>query len=270
MVKHAMQSVVSEEQYRKMISDKGKEVTDVVKLKPFRERLVGFIHNQLIKEGSLQHYVVLMGTQFMLQVKYRKGSMMKLDICGHTLLLYEVPFIDVPTLPEASRLKESEIEESRGRAMFEQIKPHVIRAVKDTCQWLQTAESKDPRRDNLSGVILSRFINNLESFSWHVITSELSSPTSNHLEPIVSHQIRLQSPADFATPTTPIKLGYFHRLRVTFPVPQGTKKPIEKSMEIVIFNQKHNPQTSVGKVLTTIKREGISLREIFSQNAEGK
>jgi hypothetical protein len=49
-----------------MISDKGKEVTDVVKLKTFREKLVGFIHNQMIKEGSLQHYVVLMGTQYML------------------------------------------------------------------------------------------------------------------------------------------------------------------------------------------------------------
>ena len=42
------------------------------------------------------------------------------------------------------------------------------------------------------------------------------------------------------------------------------KKQTLKSMEVVIFNQKHNPQTSVGKVLTTIKREGISLKEIFS------
>jgi hypothetical protein len=27
----------------------------------FREELVGFVHNQLIKEGTLEHYVVLMG-----------------------------------------------------------------------------------------------------------------------------------------------------------------------------------------------------------------
>lgn len=112
-------------------------------------------------------------------------------------------------------------------------------------------------------MLLSRFINDLESFSWHVITSELSSPTSNHLEPVVSHQVRLQNPQDFAVPVTPIKLGYFHRLRVTFPLPEGQKKK-DKAFEVVIFNQKHNPQTSVGKILTNIKREGISLREIFS------
>ena len=98
-----------------MINNKGKEITDVVKLKPFREKLVAYIHNQLIKEGSCQHYVVLMGTQYMLQVKYRKGSMMKLEACGHTILLYEVPYIDVPTLPESSKLLDKELEESRKK-----------------------------------------------------------------------------------------------------------------------------------------------------------
>lgn len=56
-----------------------------------------------------------MGTQYMLQVKYRKRSMVKFDISGHTLLLYEVPFIDVPTLPEASMVRDKEIEEAKEK-----------------------------------------------------------------------------------------------------------------------------------------------------------
>ena len=48
----------------------------------------------------------------MLQVKYRKGSMIKFDIADSlTLLLYEVPFIDVPTLPDASKVSDKEIKE---------------------------------------------------------------------------------------------------------------------------------------------------------------
>jgi hypothetical protein len=40
--------------------------------------------------------------------------MIKLDVCGFTILLYEVPYIDVPTLPDTSKVKDSEI-----NAMFE-------------------------------------------------------------------------------------------------------------------------------------------------------
>jgi hypothetical protein len=57
-------------------------VHDIVKLTSFKEKLVAFVYNQLIREGSLEHYVVLMGTKYMLQVKYRKGSMIKYDIAG--------------------------------------------------------------------------------------------------------------------------------------------------------------------------------------------
>lgn len=35
------------------------------------------------------------------------------------------------------------------------------------------------------------------------------------------------------------------------------KKQTLKSMEVVIFNQKHIPQTSVGSIFNTIKKEGI-------------
>lgn len=48
-------------------------------------------------------------------------------------------------------------------------------------------------------------------------------------------------------------------------MPQGgANKSILRSMEVVVFNQKHNPQTSVGNILTTIKREGVSLKSIFT------
>ena len=46
----------------------------------------------------------MLATTYMLQVKYRKGSMITFEICGVTVLLYEVPYIDVPTLPEASKV----------------------------------------------------------------------------------------------------------------------------------------------------------------------
>ena len=36
-------------------------------------------------------------------------------------------------------------------------------------------------------------------------------------------------------------------------------------MDLVIFNQKHNPQTSVGAVFTNVWKEGLKFRELFSQ-----
>ncbi len=50
-----------------------------------------------------------MGTSYMLQVKYRKGSMAKFDICGNTVLLYEVAYIAVPTQPTKDKLYDEEL-----------------------------------------------------------------------------------------------------------------------------------------------------------------
>jgi hypothetical protein len=58
--------------------------------------------------------VVVLGTHYMLQVKYRKGSMIKLDLLGQTILLYEVPYIDVPTLPDTSRIFNKEMAEIKN------------------------------------------------------------------------------------------------------------------------------------------------------------
>ena len=47
----------------------------------------------------------------MLQVKYRKGSMIRFEITGTTVLLYEVPYISVPSLKDSDKLTDKEYEE---------------------------------------------------------------------------------------------------------------------------------------------------------------
>ncbi len=98
--------MVNNQTYSKIIKDKS--LSEVIRNKQFKEELVAFIYNQMIK-GGYEHYVILMGSHYMLQVKYRKGTMIKFDIGGVTLLMYEVPFIDVPTLPEASKVSDKEM-----------------------------------------------------------------------------------------------------------------------------------------------------------------
>lgn len=52
------------------------------------------------------------GTVYMLQVKYRKGTMMKIDIGGVVhMLLYEVAYIAVPSLTDAAKIKDSELQQ---------------------------------------------------------------------------------------------------------------------------------------------------------------
>jgi hypothetical protein len=46
----------------------------------------------------------------MLQVKYRKGTMMKFDVAGQTVLLYEVAYITVPTLTQEAKVTDEEIQ----------------------------------------------------------------------------------------------------------------------------------------------------------------
>jgi len=68
-----------------------------MKIGKFKKELVFQVYNQLLR-GKYEHYVVVLGTDYMLQVKYSKGSMIKFDILGMIVLLYEVPYISVPTL----------------------------------------------------------------------------------------------------------------------------------------------------------------------------
>jgi hypothetical protein len=51
---------------------------------------------------------------------------------------------------------------------------------------------------------------------------------------------------------------------VIFPVEQGSRT-VDKAFDVIVFNQRHNPQTSIGTVLTAIKREGLNLKGLFTQ-----
>lgn len=54
--------------------------------------------------------MVALGSDYMLQLKYSKGSMAKFDVLGTMLLMYEVPYIAVPTLKDADYLSDKEVE----------------------------------------------------------------------------------------------------------------------------------------------------------------
>ena len=61
--------------------------------------------------ARLEHYVAVTGTVYMLQVKYRKGTMVKVQIGSEVqMLLYEVAYIAVPTLSTAAKLRDEELE----------------------------------------------------------------------------------------------------------------------------------------------------------------
>lgn len=61
VVRHAVSTVAGTAQFKDT-----KDLPSLVRQQAFKEEIVSFVHNQLIKEGSLEHYVVLMGTQYML------------------------------------------------------------------------------------------------------------------------------------------------------------------------------------------------------------
>ena len=98
IVKHALSLAIIEPVYKAQLEAKNnrKDLSDMMKLNKFRKCIIGHIYQQLIR-GNMEHYVCLVGTKFMLQVKYRKGTMAKFDICGNTVLIYEVAYIAVPT-----------------------------------------------------------------------------------------------------------------------------------------------------------------------------
>ena len=91
-----------------MLSKKTTELADIMKLLKFRKELTLFIQIQLIKGGK-EHYVVVCGQDYTLQVKYKKGSMITFDILGYQILLYEVPYICVPTLLDSDMVKDGEM-----------------------------------------------------------------------------------------------------------------------------------------------------------------
>ncbi len=110
VVKHALSLAIMEPEFKSQLESKNnrKDLSDLMKTNKFRKSLISHTYQQLIK-GNYEHYVCLVGTTYMLQVKYRKGTMAKFDICGNTVLLYEVAYIAVPTQHTKDKLYDEEL-----------------------------------------------------------------------------------------------------------------------------------------------------------------
>lgn len=85
-----------------------------MKIGKFKKELVYQIYNQLLR-AKYEHYVVVLGTDYMLQVKYSKGTMIKFDILGVIVLLYEVPYIAVPTLRDSESVSDREYDKIENK-----------------------------------------------------------------------------------------------------------------------------------------------------------
>lgn len=180
---------------------------------------------------------------------------MKINIGGVVqLLLYEVAYIAVPSLSEGAKIKDSEVPNAADPskqitltekqlviddAHFEPMRVRILKAIEETLQWYQqqtSADSKDdPRLDNLSGCILSRFQESSEDYNWHVITSEVSQEKAKQAHIQTGHQYRLKDRAGFEKPLNEIRLGMFMRVRAVFSSPGGKSKSM-KSIDIVVFH----------------------------------
>ena len=109
------------------------------------------------------------------------------------------------------------------------MKPIVERSVMEAFQWFRTSEYKDPRNDNLAGVILSRFIDVTDSYSWHIMTSDTQPEHTRNSELVTGHESRLSAPeGTFSKPTTTIRLGFYMHFRIKFPL--KNKKDGEKEI----------------------------------------
>jgi hypothetical protein len=86
----------------------------------------------------------------------------------------------VPSLPDASKVHNGEISAIKEKtgftdsllesikieekqcviedAHFDEMKSLILTSIKEAVLWIKSTDSKDPRLDNISGVILSRFI----------------------------------------------------------------------------------------------------------------
>ena len=114
LVKHALSLTMNQEEHARVLEAKAgskdrRELGELMKTRAFKRDLITHTYNQLIR-GGYEHYVCLVGTQFMLQVKYRKNTMIKFDICGQTLMLYEVAYIAVPSLLQDAKITDKEVE----------------------------------------------------------------------------------------------------------------------------------------------------------------
>lgn len=119
LTRFAFQQVIKTPPYWSKIKEASFELSDLMKDNKFKKAFVSELYNQLIR-AKYEHYVVVLGSDYMLQVKYSKGSMIKFEILGQLVLLYEVPYLAVPTIKDAERLTDQEYEQIEDREKKEQ------------------------------------------------------------------------------------------------------------------------------------------------------
>mmetsp|Transcript_36000 Transcript_36000/g.26745 ORF Transcript_36000/g.26745 Transcript_36000/m.26745 type:complete len:80 (+) Transcript_36000:487-726(+) len=68
----------------------------------------------------------------------------------------------------------------------------VEQAFKESAFWLKHSDKKDPRRDNLAGVVLSRFFLKSKEYSWHVIVGKVSEENAKSGQILCNHSARLR------------------------------------------------------------------------------
>ncbi|CDW78550.1 UNKNOWN [Stylonychia lemnae] len=292
LARFALQNVINLPDYKDKVQEKSFEVNDLMKIGKFKKELLFHIYNQLIR-AKYEHYVVVLGTEYMLQVKYSKGSMVKFDILGVIVLLYEVPYISVPTIrdneqvfeKEFEKLDKSKIDEiiitvkqhQVNDSQFDGAKQMIEQGLKESLLWYQNTINKpkqivqdkdnkdqkprgDPRLDNLAGVLLSRFINKQSSYHWHILFSKIQEINSKSGRIITNHEIAIKRGEQLLKASTALKLGVFMRLKAQFKVGQRTKE-----VEVIVFNQKSNPQTSVQSLFLSGVKD-FSFKKIFTAN----
>ena len=179
--------------------------------------------------------------------------MIKFEILGLALLLFEVPYIAVPTLSEKGMVLNEEYEKIEKKEeeeikvvvkdfyteeeKFDYMKDPIIKGLKETIVWYQQSDAKDKRNDNLAGVFLSRFAHESTNYHWHIVFGDTVPENSKSGQVLTGHQVRIKKMLEFVKPVSRIKLGFFLRLQVTFPFKnKKTDKEQMKKVEVVVFN----------------------------------
>lgn len=71
--------------------------------------------------------------------------------------------------------------------MYEPFKDKLEKALKETIQWYQQSGKEDKRNDNLSAVMLSRFMEQTSDFQWHIIFGKLTPPSASKQGKVITN-----------------------------------------------------------------------------------
>lgn len=106
--------------------------------------------------------------------------MIRFEILGHQIQLYEVPYISPPTLNDEDMVKDQEYSEIKNKddgdiqtinkqivindKNYKGIESEWQQAVKESIQWFKQAKKDDPRVDKFASVILSRMYPKIKDY----------------------------------------------------------------------------------------------------------